>query len=65
MAAYPLAKDMLAAPKEELVGIIRSTARFGKAYALSRYAVSYTHQMCIRDRQAIDYYFLKTLRRMV
>jgi transposase len=37
LAAYPLAKDMLAAPKEELVGIIRSTARFGKAYALSRY----------------------------
>lgn len=37
LGAYPLAKDMLAAPKEELVEIIRSTARFGEAYALSKY----------------------------
>lgn len=37
LSAYPLAKDMLAAPKEELVAIIRSTARFGEPYALSKY----------------------------
>ena len=37
LGAYPLARDMLAAPGEELVGIIRSTARFGETYALSRY----------------------------
>ncbi|MFQ9703070.1 MAG: hypothetical protein ACLR0U_14595 [Enterocloster clostridioformis] len=30
LEAYPLAADMLAAPKDELVEIIRSTARFGK-----------------------------------
>ena len=35
--AYPLAADMLAAPKEELIAILRSTARFGLAYALSKY----------------------------
>ena len=37
LRAYPLARDMLAAPKEELVGLIRSTARFGEAYALNKY----------------------------
>lgn len=35
--AYPLSADMLAAPKEELISIIRSTARFGLAYALNKY----------------------------
>ena len=37
LRAYPLARDMLAAPKEELIGLIRSTARFGEAYALNKY----------------------------
>lgn len=37
LEAFPLASDMLAAPKDEIVGIIRKTARFGKAYALSKY----------------------------
>ena len=32
LEAYPLAADMLAAPKDELVEIIRSTARFGDVY---------------------------------
>lgn len=37
LEAYPLAADMLAAPKNELVEIIRSTARFGEKYALAKY----------------------------
>lgn len=37
LEAYPLAADMLAAPKDELVETIRSTARFGETYALARY----------------------------
>ena len=37
LEAYPLAADMLAAPKDELVEIIRSTARFGEKYALAKY----------------------------
>ena len=37
LEAYPLAADMLAAPKDELVEIIRQTARFGKKYAISKY----------------------------
>ena len=37
LEAYPLAADMLAAPKDDLVNIIRSTARFGEKYALSKY----------------------------
>ena len=37
LETFPLASDMLAAPKDEIVGIIRQTARFGKAYALSKY----------------------------
>ena len=37
LEAYPLATDMLAAPKDELVRIIRSTARFGEKYALTKY----------------------------
>lgn len=37
LEAYPLATDMLAAPKDELVEIIRSTARFGEKYALAKY----------------------------
>ena len=35
--AYPLAADMLAAPKDELVETIRSTARFGEKYSLAKY----------------------------
>lgn len=35
--SYPLAADMLAAPKDELVKIIRSTARFGENYAIAKY----------------------------
>ena len=37
LEAYPLAADMLAAPKEEIVEMIRSTARFGEKYAVSKY----------------------------
>ena len=37
LEAYPLAADMLAAPKDELVETIHKTARFGKKYALSKY----------------------------
>ena len=37
LSAYPLAKDMLAASKDDIVEIIRSTARFGEAYALRKY----------------------------
>lgn len=37
LRAYPLAADILAAPKEDVVGMIRSTARFGEKYALSKY----------------------------
>lgn len=34
---YPLASDMLAAPKEDIIKTIRSTARFGEKYALKKY----------------------------
>lgn len=34
--AYPLASDMLAAPREELAEIIRSTARFGENYVQTK-----------------------------
>lgn len=37
LSSYPLAEDMLAASKDDIVGIIRSTARFGEAYALRKY----------------------------
>ena len=37
LEAYPLAADMLAAPKDGLVKTIRSTARFGEKYALAKY----------------------------
>lgn len=37
LETYPLAADMLAAPKDELVETIRSTARFGEKYALAKY----------------------------
>jgi len=37
LGAYPLAADMLDTPKEDVVGIIRSTARFGEKYALNKY----------------------------
>ncbi len=37
LEAYPLAADMPAAPKDELVEAIRNTARFGEKYALSKY----------------------------
>ena len=41
LEAYPLAADMLAAPKDELVNIIRGTARFGEKYALAKYDAIY------------------------
>ena len=37
LSSYPLPEDMLAASKEDIVDIIRSTARFGEAYALRKY----------------------------
>ena len=37
LEAYPLAADMLAAPKDRIVGMVRSTARFGEKYALAKY----------------------------
>ena len=37
LEAYPLAADMLSAPRDELVESIRQTARFGEKYALSKY----------------------------
>ena len=37
LEAYPLAADMLAAPKNELVETIRKTTRFGEKYAISKY----------------------------
>lgn len=40
--AYPLAADLLAAPKETVVETIRSTARFGEKYALAKYNALYT-----------------------
>ena len=39
--AYPLATDLLAAPKETVVETIRSTARFGEKYALAKYNALY------------------------
>ncbi len=41
LEAYPLAADMLAAPKDEIVETIKSTARFGEKYALSKYDAIY------------------------
>ncbi len=37
LSSYPLARDILAASKDDIVDIIRSTARFGEAYALRKY----------------------------
>ena len=37
LSSYPLAEDILAAPKDDIVEIIRSTARFGESYALRKY----------------------------
>ena len=47
LEAYPLASDMLAAPKDELVETIRKTARFGEKYAASKYDV-----LCAAARDA-------------
>ena len=41
LEAYPLAADMLAAPKDDVVKTIRETARFGEKYALSKYDALY------------------------
>jgi hypothetical protein len=41
LETYPLATDMLSAPKEEIVALIRSTARFGEKYALAKYDAIY------------------------
>ncbi len=35
--SWPLAEDLLAAPKEAVVEMIRSTARFGEKYAFAKY----------------------------
>ena len=45
--AYPIASDMLEAPKDEIVKTIQSTARFGEKYALSKY-----HAICSAARDA-------------
>ena len=37
LSSYPLPEDMLAASKDDIVYIIRSTARFGETYALRKY----------------------------
>ena len=37
LEAYPLAADMLSAPKDELVDTIKKTAHFGEKYALAKY----------------------------
>ena len=37
LETYPLADNLLASPKEELVEMIRTTARFGEKYALAKY----------------------------
>ena len=37
LSSYPLPEDMLAASKDDIVDIIRSTARFGETYALRKY----------------------------
>jgi len=37
LETYPLAADVLAAPKDDVVKTIRETARFGEKYALSKY----------------------------
>lgn len=37
LSRYPLPEDMLAASKDEIVDIIRSTARFGENYALRKF----------------------------
>lgn len=48
--AYPLAKDILAAPKDDIVAIIRSTARFGEKYALAKYDA-----LCAAAKDAADF----------
>lgn len=37
LSSYPLPENMLAASRDDIVHIIRSTARFGEAYALRKY----------------------------
>ena len=37
LETYPLAADMLSAPKDELVDTIKKTAHFGEKYALAKY----------------------------
>lgn len=37
LSSYPLPEDMLAASKDDIVDIIRNTARFGETYALRKY----------------------------
>ena len=37
LESYPLAKDILNAPKDDVVEIIHKTARFGEKYALKKY----------------------------
>ena len=47
LADYPLAADMLAAPKDKIVSVIKNTARFGEKYALAKYDA-----LCVAARDA-------------
>lgn len=37
LETYPLASDILAAPRDEIIDLIHSTARFGEKYAIEKY----------------------------
>ena len=50
LAEYPLAADVLAAPKDKIVSVIKSTARFGEKYALARYDA-----LCTAARDAAEF----------
>lgn len=45
--AYPLATDMLAAKKDDILQLIRNTARFGEKYVLSKY-----EDICVTAKDA-------------
>lgn len=45
--AYPLATDMLAAKKDDILQLIRNTARFGEKYVLSKY-----EDICVAAKDA-------------
>ena len=52
LESYPLATDMLAAAKDEIVKTIRETAHFGEKYALSKYEAIFYR--CRRRRCFLD-----------